>query len=203
MIQLLLLEKRTLLKGWILVFVLSFPFTFLPAIFKEGEFWQRMVDRAPWSLLYAAGFAFVVCGAALYQNYERQRIKLNLFNKPAFKSLGFNYFQSGKSSLVNDLGFYLAGSHSGFDFTLDMRIDLEDHSKREIVITPIREVETGTPINRTVKGYKQMLGRDFRFTGKPHQLEILLKPAEINADDPMGMSKYLGLITSKLKTKPV
>ena len=199
MIRLLLLEKRTLLKGWIVVFVSSFPFTFLPAIFKEGEFLQRMIDRAPWSLLYAAGFAFVVCGAALYQNYERQRIKLKLFNKPAFRNLGFHYFQAGKGSLVNDLGFYLAGSHSGFDFSIDMQIDLEDHSKQEIVITPVREIETGRPMNREVKEYKQVLRRDFRYSGKPHQLEILLKPEELNAEDPKGMSKYLALITSKLK----
>ena len=89
MLRLLLLEKRTLLKGWIIVFIVSFPFTFLPVLFKEGEFWQRMIDRAPLSLLYAAGFALVICGAALYHNYERQRIKLDLFSQPAFRNLGF------------------------------------------------------------------------------------------------------------------
>ncbi len=203
MLQLLILEKRTLLKGWMLSFALSLPFTFIPAFFQEGDFWPRMIDRVPWALLYAAGFGIFVCGAALYHNYERQNIKIKLFNKPAFKNLGFTYFKSGEGSLVQDLSFYLSGTHNGFAYVIDMIIDLEDHKKQQVVIKPVLEYRTNAEVPDLIKSYKQLLRRDFRFGSNKYQLEILLKPEEINAHDPLGMTKFLNLIQSKIKLKPV
>ncbi|MEO1050752.1 MAG: hypothetical protein AAFX87_09000 [Bacteroidota bacterium] len=203
MLRLLVLEKRTLLKGWIISFLVILPFTFLPAISSDNPFWPSMLNRAPWSVLYAAGFALVICGAALYHNYERQSIKLKLFSKPAFRNLGFKYLQSGKGSLVDDLSFYLFGVHNGFSYTIDMSIDLEDHTKQEVVITPIIEVETNADVPDAVKNYKQLLGRNFRFSTDRYQLQILLKPNEIQVSDPLGVSKYLNLIESKIKLRLV
>ena len=203
MLQLLLLEKQTLLKGWVLSVVLSLPFTFIPGFFTEGDFLNRMLNRAPWAILYAAGFALSVCIAAVYHNYSRQSIKIKLFNKPAFKNLGFKYHQSGKGSLVQDLGFYLSGLHNGFSYTIDMSIDLEDHSKQEVVITPLLDVQSNTDIPGAIKNYKQLLRRDFRFSENKYQLQILLDPKEIQTDDPLGISKYLNLIESKIKLRTV
>lgn len=201
MLQLLLLEKRTLIKGWIISFLFSLPFTFIPAFFVEIPFWQSLLNRTSWAVLYAAGFALLVCGAALYHNYERQSIKLKLFNKPAFRNLGFKYYHSGKGSLVEDLSFYLSGAHNGFNYFVDMLIDLEDHTKQEVVITPVLDVQTNAAVPDAVKNYKQLLRRDFRFSKNKYQLQILLDPKEIQVSDPLGVSKYLSLIESKIKLR--
>ncbi|MEL7003329.1 MAG: hypothetical protein AAFN93_11425 [Bacteroidota bacterium] len=203
MLQLLKLEKRTLIKGWIICFIVVLPFTFLPVLSSESPFWQSILDRVPWSVLYSAGFALLICGAALYHNYERQSIKLKLFSKPAFRNLRFQYQQSGKGSLVDDLSFYITGTHNEFYYTIDMTIDLDDHSKQEVVITPMLEIEKNSDVPDMVKNYKSLLKRDLRFTKDKYRLQILLRPDEIRADDPLGISKYLNLIESKMKLRPI
>ncbi|MEQ8337653.1 MAG: hypothetical protein RIA62_09915 [Cyclobacteriaceae bacterium] len=199
MLQLFLLEKKTLLKGWVLCFMLSFPFTFLPVFFSDGNLWQDIITRVPTSLLYTAGFSTALCMAALVINYDRQSVKLKIINKPAFKQLNSKLIPTGQGSLTEDLSFYLDVHHNDFQYTLDIIIDLEDYKKQTLVIVPIlQEISS----NDVISQYKELLKREFRLSSNKYRIEILFKPEEINLEDPMGLVKYFTLIEAKLKLKP-
>ncbi|MEQ8879528.1 MAG: hypothetical protein RLO17_22405 [Cyclobacteriaceae bacterium] len=198
MLQLFLLEKKTLLKGWVLCFVLSFPFTFLPVFFGDGNLWQDIITRVPTSLLYTAGFSTALCMAALVINYDRQSVKLKIINKPAFKQLNSKLIPTGQGSLTEDLSFYLDIHHNDFQYTLDIIIDLEDYKKQTIVIVPILQEIS----NDVISQYKELLKREFRLSSNKYRIEIQFKPEEINLEDPLGIIKHLSLIESKLRLKP-
>ncbi len=199
MLQLFLLERKTILKGWVLCFVLSFPFTFLPVFFGDGSIWQDLVARIPLSLLYAAGVATALCMAALLINYDRQEVKLKIINKPAFRQLNSKLIPTGQGSLTEDLSFYLEVYHNDLPYDIDIAIDLEDHKKQTIVIIPIIQGISG---GHKVKQYKELLRKEFRLSSNKYHIEIFLKPEEINLEDPLGVSKHLSLIEAKLRLKP-
>jgi len=199
MLQLFLLERKTLLKGWVLCFVLSFPCTFLPVLFGDGNLWQDIMARIPTSLMYAAGFSTALCMAALVINYDRQGVKLKIIHAPAFKQLNPKLITKGQGSLSEDLSFYLTANHNEFHYTIDIIIDLEDYKKQTIVITPeMLEVER----NEMLKKYKDLLKKEFKLSANRYRIEIQFKPDEINLEDPLGLVKHLSLIESKLRLKP-
>ena len=200
--QLLLMEKRTLLKGFLICIVVIFPFTFLPLIGGEGEIVKRVAERVPWSVLYSLVGAIFICLAALYHNYERQSIKLKTFAKPAFKSLECEYVPVGEVSLVEDLGFYLLTSHNAYQYVIDMEISLDDHENREVIITPLIYASENMDQQDYIKAYKSMLNREFKFTSNKDQLEIVLDLDEIQLEDPLSVTKLMNRVEAKLNMMP-
>tara|TARA_Y100001972_G_C7659537_1_gene332468 strand:+ start:350 stop:952 length:603 start_codon:yes stop_codon:yes gene_type:complete len=200
MMQLLLLERKTLVKGWVLCFVVCLPFTFLPVMFGDGDLWQDIANRIPISLLYSAGFSTALCLSAVVINYDRQSIKLKLINKPAFKHLNAKLIPKGQGSLSEDLSFYLTADHNEFHYTIDILIDLEDHKKQTIVITP-EMLEAGS--HEMIRKYKDLLKKEYKVTSNKYRIELQFKPEDINLEDPTGLVKHLSLIEAKLRLKPV
>ncbi len=200
--QLLLMEKRTLFKGFLICLIVVFPFTFLPLIGGEEAFWESFVQRLPLSILYSFVGATFICLAALYHNYERQSIKLRMFAKPAFKALGFDYVPTGTGSLVDDLGFYLLGSHNEFRYIIDMEISLDDHEQQEVILSPLIYAPDNAKQDGFIKAYKVMLDREFKFTSNQNHLEIILSLKEIQVEDPLAVTKLMNRLEAKLKIQP-
>lgn len=202
MLQLILLEKKTLVKGFILTFFISFPFTFLPAVFKDGDLWLLLLDRIPLSILYSLLAAIVVCSSAVFYNYDRQKIKLDLFGKPAFTNLGFEYYQRGSGSLTEDLSFYLKGEYKDRHYMIDMMIDLEDMEDRRVFIVPIFYIDEENELShqKFIKDIQEKLKPEFNVAKSENYVQIWFKPEEINAEDPLAITKLINIIEAKMNT---
>ena len=199
MIQLAKLEKWTLLRGWIISGILVFPFTFLPVLFKDGPLGERLIIRLPSSSLYAVGFSLLVVIAALYQNYERQRQKFILFNKPAIKRLGFSMATEGHKSLMEDLNVFLKGVNNDLNYRLDILIDLEDDRNSRLLINPILTAPNYSDYKKLIAENATLLARDFRVSTSIRGVEILLPLNEVNFEDEKSIRKFMTIIESKLK----
>lgn len=200
MLQLILLEKKTLLKGFILTFLISFPFTFIPVFFKDGEIVLLFLDRVPLSIIYSLLAAFAVCLSAVIYNYDRQKIKLELFSKPAFASLGFEYFQRGVGSLTEDLSFYLKGDFKDRHYMIDMMIDLEDMQDKRVFIIPLFAIddESESSHRQLIKDIQERLKPEFKVAESEDYVQIWFRPEEINADDSLAVSKLINIIEAKM-----
>lgn len=191
MIQLLKLEWRTALKGWVLSTVIIFPFTFIPTFFEQGNLSENLISRVPESLAYALGFALFIVIAAIYQNYERQSKKIKYFNKPALRSLDFIYKSSGKGSLYKDFSFHLEGEFNENQYSIDFSINLEETDKDKILIIPGFLIR-GSQLPQL----KQKLDREFNLVMVDNILAVAIDVEEINLKDDKSVKKSLTLIDS-------
>jgi hypothetical protein len=171
MFELVKLEKITLLKGWLVSILIVFPFTFLPVISGEGTRMDRLVDRAPLSLAYSAGFSVFLVRAAVYQNYTRQNKKLRYFHRAAFSSLNFRLATEGKGSILRDFNAFLLGTFGERFVRIDIEIDLEEAENNEVVLRVIPPASgsqgvTTLPLNK------------------------------IHLDDPQAIRKYLSVLVA-------
>lgn len=195
MIKLIELEYKTLIKGFLLAMLIVFPFTFLPVLFKEGEFLNRLLQRAPWSLLYSAIFSIFLVLAALAHNWSNLNDRLRYFSKPAFLKLGFEYEMKGKGSLVEDLSPRLYGIYNEMHFNIDIHVDVEDESRNKIIITPL--IHYSNNLNRSFA--YQRLNREFDVRDESNSIIVLLPLEEQKLNDPSYLSKNLTLISAFLK----
>lgn len=195
MLRLLNLEKQTLLKGWLLSAIIIFPFTFLPVLFKEGALSDRLLLRIPESALYSAVFAAIIVIAAFSHNYRKLKIKIDLFQKPAFAQLGFDHFTEGYKSLVDELNLVLRGNHKGILFEIRIDIDMEDYSRKSLLIKPWLSAEVLN--NRGLSELRQEMKRDFKLSY--HRLEVISRLEEEKLDDPTYVIRQLNLIGTKFK----
>lgn len=199
MLQLLKLEKWTLLKGWVISAIIVFPFTFLPILFKDGSLGERLINRMPSSFLYAVGFSLLLVIAALYQNYERQRQKFVLFKKPAIKRLGFSIETEGHKSLMEDLNVFLKGMYNDVTYRLDILIDLEEDGNSRLLINPILTALDYYDYKKLTAENAALLARDFQVTTSIRGVEVLLALNEVNFEDENSIRKFMTIIGAKIR----
>lgn len=114
------IERKTLLRGLAVSFLLILPFTFLPAIIKTGLSIESIAGRLNESLVYSLGFAIIVVIASLIQNYTGLVDRKWYFDRPAFKSLDFYGRIDGLGSIVESLETFLLGQIGGYYFRLHL-----------------------------------------------------------------------------------
>lgn len=113
-------ERKGLLRGFLVAFMLVFPFTFLPTFFRHGFSWYFVQQRLPDSILYAALFAAGVIVIALLNNYEKLLHKKRLYNFPAFTALDFYGGIEGYNSIIRELSTYLIGKMGNYYYKVDI-----------------------------------------------------------------------------------
>lgn len=91
LVTIIIAERKTLLKGLIISFLLTFPFTFLPALIRSGFSISTILGRLNDSILYSLGFSLIVVIAAIIHNYKGLVDRRWYFDKPAFKKIGVLY----------------------------------------------------------------------------------------------------------------
>lgn len=138
LITILVVERRTLLRGLLVAFLVTFPLSFLP-LMKDGFTWPNILQRFPASTAYALGFSLVVVIVAVIVNYNKLVANKIFFDKPAFSALGFQGRLDGKGSISKELETFLLGKIGDFFF----RINLVDTSmgKLKVEIVPLVNLE--------------------------------------------------------------
>jgi hypothetical protein len=137
-------ERRSLLRGFIAVFMLTLPFTFIPFIAKQGFSAQTITESLPDALLYAAIFAMGLIIVTLLNNYEKLLQKKRLYDLPAFTALHFSGAVEGYNSLIKELSTYLIGKVGDYFF----RVNIVDPSRKQlkIEISPLVHVGRDTDL---------------------------------------------------------
>ncbi|NMM47292.1 hypothetical protein [Marinigracilibium pacificum] len=190
MITLIKLEYKTLIKGFFIVFIVVFPFTFLPVLFKDGDLIGRLFSRIPLSLLYTAVFSIMLVMAAVAHNWSNVKDRMRYFNKPAFISLNFEYILEGQGSLVEDLSPKLYGYYNDVAFQIDVYIDLDNNKRKEIEIIPLNYLDP-----KSVKALVQRLNKEFKVRSDRSSVLISIPLEENKLNDPSYLLKNLTLIT--------
>lgn len=103
------IERQSLLKGLAISFLLTLPFTFLPTIIKHRLSIRTIAERFNDSILYSFGFSLIVVIAAIIHNYNGLVDRKWYFDKHAFKDLEFYGRIDGVNSVVHDLETVLLG----------------------------------------------------------------------------------------------
>ncbi|WP_339792025.1 hypothetical protein [uncultured Imperialibacter sp.] len=134
-ITIIVAERNALLKGLTISFLLTLPFTFLPAIIRSGFSISTIFERLNDSILYSLGFALIVVIAAVIQNYSGLADRKWYFDRPAFKDLDFYGRIDGVGSVVHDLETVLLGKIDSYFFRLNL-IDT-DKKKPILEIVPL------------------------------------------------------------------
>ncbi|MDX5443834.1 MAG: hypothetical protein LPJ89_08650 [Hymenobacteraceae bacterium] len=139
LITIVLFEKRTLIRGFFITFLLVFPFTFLPTLFTYGFSAKTILVRFPDSTLYTFCFSLLIVVAAVIQNYNSLVDRKKLFDKPAFKKLDFYGRLDGIGSVVSELETFLLGKVGNYYFRLKIvDPDLKDF---KVVVVPLLDLE--------------------------------------------------------------
>ncbi|MEI6948203.1 hypothetical protein V9K67_13485 [Paraflavisolibacter sp. H34] len=148
LLAIIIAERRTLLRGHLVSFILVFPFTFLP-ILADGLTWTNILHRFPFSVLYAFGFSLFAVVAAVVQNYNNLVKRKKLFDKPAFKKLDFYGRLDGVGSIVRELETFLLGKLGKYYF----RINLVDPEQKtvKIEIIPFIDLEKNKELKAKLK----------------------------------------------------
>ncbi len=148
-------ERRTLLRGLMVSFLLVLPFTFLPALIKNGWTTDTIYNRFPESTFYAFGFSFIVVVASVVHNYNNLVDRKRLLDQPAFTKLDFYGRLDGAGSIANELETFLLGRFSRYYFRLNI-ID-PDLKKIKIEIIPLIDLVDN-------KSLKDRLKKEYSFT---------------------------------------
>lgn len=114
------IERQSLLKGLAISFLLTLPFAFLPTIIKHGLSIRTIAERFNDSILYSFGFSLIVVIAAIIHNYNGLVDRKWYFDKPAFKDLEFYGRIDGVNSVVHDLETVLLGKIDNYFFRLNL-----------------------------------------------------------------------------------
>ncbi|MBD1398674.1 hypothetical protein H9Q13_15990 [Pontibacter sp. JH31] len=113
-------ESASLVRGFLTIFLLALPFTFIPALFRNGFSMHVIGQRLPGSLLYSAILATGVILIALLNNYNKLQQKKRIFDLPAFTELGFEGAVEGYNAIIKELSTYLIGKVGNYSFRVDI-----------------------------------------------------------------------------------
>ncbi|MEQ9092081.1 MAG: hypothetical protein RIE52_13385 [Balneola sp.] len=182
-------ERKSLLKGLSISFLLILPFTFLPTLIKSGISFSAIFGRLNDSILYSLGFALILVIAAVIHNYNGLVDRKWYFDLPAFKDLDFYGRIDGVGSIVYDLETVLLGEIKNYFF----RLNLIDTDKKNPILEIVPLIDL-TNKNQEVDKLKtdDKFQTDF-FFGKR------LKLNEIDLEDPNGIREILKDLAIKLK----
>jgi len=149
LLNIIIAERQTLLRGLIISFLLVFPFTFLPTIINYGWTLQPIIQRIPDSTLYAFGFSLIVVVASVIQNYNNLLNRKRIFDKPAFKKLDFYGRLDGLGSIVSELETFLLGKIDKYYYRLNI-ID-PDLKKFKVEIIPLIDFTDNEELKEKLK----------------------------------------------------
>ena len=155
-IKIIVYERKTLLKGWVISTLLVLPFTFLPTLIEHGFSKEAIKYRISDSILYSLGFSLIVVIAAIIHNYNNLVDRKNIFDKPAFKELEFYGRLDGVGSITSELETFLLGKIGEYYFRLNL-IEPESGSTT-IEIVPLIKINKDDEIIKELKtkfGFKQ------------------------------------------------
>ncbi len=182
-------ERKSLLKGLTISFLLTFPFTFLPAIIRSGFSVSTILGRLNDSIIYSLGFALIVVIAAVIHNYNGLVDRKWYFDRPAFKDLDFYGRLDGVGSVVYDLETVLLGKIDNYFFRLNL-IDT-DTKKPILEIVPLIDLTGKEQVIEKLKS-EDKFQTDF-FLGKRIKLN------EIDLEAPNGIREILKRLATRLK----
>ncbi len=191
--QLILFEKKTLTKGFLVCVICIFPCTFVPVVLSSNNSFNDFLNRVPQSFLYTILFASFVVMTAVISNYLKLQAKEALFKKPAFKSLGFRLQLEGMNSIVKELSLFLIGMHEKMLYKIDIAIDDHDVDKHQIRICPllIDQARKNRELVSMLKKYYRVATFD--------TFCVLLTPQPFDLDDPTYLRKHLTVINSEIQ----
>ncbi len=115
-----MLDWKTLIRGWLLCFAVSFPFMFLPTIIINGWLLNSFIQRIPQAILYAGFFTLAIIIAAVVNNYQSLAARKRIFDQPAFKQLSFYGRLNGLGSLHSHIETFLIGRVNNYFFRLNI-----------------------------------------------------------------------------------
>lgn len=125
-------EKKSLLRGFLVVFILVLPFTFLPALFRQRAPFETFSQQIPEKALVAALVAVGIIILLLLNNYEKLLKKKRLYDFPAFTSLHFNGAVEGYNAIVKEISTYLFGKVGDYFFRVNILNPNQDHVQIEL-----------------------------------------------------------------------
>lgn len=144
-----IMERKTLLRGLLITFLIVFPFTFLPSVLKGGLTVQTIVQRIPDSTIYTFGFSVILVIVAVIQNYNNLIRRKKIFDKPVFSRLGFYGRIEGNGSIVKELETFLLGKINNYYFRINL-IEPEN-GKLKIRITPLIDLADNRELKTLLK----------------------------------------------------
>ncbi len=174
-------ERRALINGLMISFLLILPFTFLPAIIKNGLSVSTFTERFNDSILYSFGFALIVIIAAVVHNYHGLVTRKWYFEKPAFKDLDFYGRIDGVASVSRDLETLLLGKIGKYFF----RLNLIDTDKRKSILEIVPLIDQ-TNKEKAIEKLK----REYDFQSD-FFFGVKVRLNEIDLDDPQVIRKIL------------
>ena len=132
---LIVFEWKTLLKGLFVVFLIIFPFTFLPILVSDGFDTDALLNHLPWAALFTFLFSLFILGAALMKNVQSLYYRKKIFDMPAFEKLDFYGRFLGSGSISKDLESMLVGRVNKYYFRI--RIENPENENIMVEITPL------------------------------------------------------------------
>ena len=172
LIKIVVYERNSLLKGWVISTLLVLPFTFLPTVIKYGLSIEAIRFRLSDSILYSLGFSLIVVVAAVIHNYNNLVDRKRLFDKQTFKELDFYGRLDGVGSIVRELETFLLGKIGNYYFRINL-IEPELNTNK-IEIVPLIETKSNKELEKKLKD--EFGFRNHWFFGK----EIKLLDEQIN-----------------------
>ncbi|MBX0332614.1 hypothetical protein K3G39_05130 [Pontibacter sp. HSC-14F20] len=125
-------EKRSLLRGFLVVFILVLPFTFIPAIFGQRVPLETFSQLIPQKALVAALIAAGIIVLLLLNNYEKLLQKKRLYDFPAFASLQFSGAVEDYNAIVKEISTYLFGKVGNYYFRVNIINPKQQHVQIEL-----------------------------------------------------------------------
>ena len=189
LLTIIITERKSLLKGLTISFLLILPFTFLPTIIKSGISFSAILGRLNDSIIYSFGFALIVVIAAIIHNYNGLVDRKWYFDRPAFKDLEFYGRIDGVGSVVYDLETVLIGKIETYFYRLNL---IETDNKNPILeIVPLIDL---TDKEQEIEKLKtdDKFQTDF-FFGKRIKLN------EIDLEAPNSIREILKDLATRLK----
>jgi hypothetical protein len=185
LLNIIIAERQTLLRGLTISFLLVFPFTFLPTIISNGWTLQPIIQRIPDSTLYAFGFSFIVVVASVLHNYNNLVDRKRIFDKPAFKELDFYGRLDGLGSIVSELETFLLGKIDKYYYRLNI-ID-PDRKKFKVEIIPLIDFTDNEELKEILKknhNFREdlLVGQLINLTEQDLENENLLRDKLLNLD---------------------
>lgn len=154
-------ERRSLLRGLLISFVLVYPFTFVPTISKHGWNWHLIALEVPKLAAYTFEFCLMVVFAAIVHNYNNLVTRKNLFDFPAFTKLDFYGRIDGMKSITRELETFLIGEVGGYYYRLNL-IDV-DKEKHKLEIVPLIDLSNDRSLKNRLR--KELGFRESWFFG--------------------------------------
>ena len=186
LIKIIVFERNSLLKGWVISTLLVLPFTFLPTLIKYDVSFEAIKFRLPNSILYSLGFALVVVVAAVIHNYNNLVDRKRLFDKPTFKELDFYGRLDGIGSIVRELETFLLGIIGDYYFRINLIEPELGANKIEII--PLIETNGDKELLKILKdkGFRRnwFFGKEMELSEKQlnnkNYLKEILKELELD-----------------------